>query len=345
MESSLVDGGAAVLAPEIMEELGPAPLPHSPPALRPAAARPLWEPPSAATRGQAATRLRESIFRRMLLLADVLAICGSLLLTVGLYSHALPLPPGSVLVVALLLVAAKVSGLYDRDDTLLRKTTLEELPRLFQLATLGALAAWLSGGLVLVGAPSRAEGLFLWLTLAFTFVLGRTLARALALRLAPVERCMFIGPADVSETVACKLSGHGGIRARLVAVLDFDEIGPWSAQAQAIGRLAEIRELARTLDVQRAIVAPRGGDAAEVLDLVRTLKAVGVRVSILPRVLEVVGSSVEFDDLHGVTVMGVRRFHLTRSSAAVKRSFDLILASLGLVALAPLMALVAIAIK
>src|SRR5271165_5240844 len=87
--------------------------------------------------------------------------------------------------------------------------------------------------------------------------------RALALRLAPVERCMFIGPADVSETVACKLSGHGGIRARLVAVLDFAEIGPWSAQAQAIGRLAEIRELARTLDVQRAIVAPRGGDAAE----------------------------------------------------------------------------------
>jgi exopolysaccharide biosynthesis polyprenyl glycosylphosphotransferase len=81
------------------------------------------------------------------------------------------------------------------------------------------------------------------------------------------------------------------------------------------------------------------------LNLVRTLKAVGVRVSVLPRLLEVVGSSVEFDDLHGVTVMGVRRFDLTRSSAAFKRVFDLIGASLGLLAVAPALIAIAIAIK
>jgi exopolysaccharide biosynthesis polyprenyl glycosylphosphotransferase len=78
---------------------------------------------------------------------------------------------------------------------------------------------------------------------------------------------------------------------------------------------------------------------------VRTLKAVGVRVSILPRLLEVVGSTVAFDDLHGVTVMGVKRFELTRSSTAVKRIFDLVWTSVGLLALAPFMLLAAIAIK
>jgi exopolysaccharide biosynthesis polyprenyl glycosylphosphotransferase len=81
------------------------------------------------------------------------------------------------------------------------------------------------------------------------------------------------------------------------------------------------------------------------LNLVRTLKAVGVRVSVLPRLLEVVGSSVEFDDLHGVTVMGVRRFDLTRSSAAFKRAFDLLGASLGVLAVAPLLIVIAVAIK
>ena len=40
----------------------------------------------------------------------------------------------------------------------------------------------------------------------------------------------------------------------------------------------------------------------------RTLKAVGVRVSVLPRLPEVVGSSVEFDDLHGIPLIGLRRF-------------------------------------
>ena len=68
----------------------------------------------------------------------------------------------------------------------------------------------------------------------------------------------------------------------------------------------------------------RGRGAGETLNLVRTLKAVGVSVSVLPRMLEVVGSAVEFDDLHGVTLLGVRSFDLTRSSAALKRAFDVL---------------------
>jgi len=124
-----------------------------------------------------------------------------------------------------------------------------------------------------------------------------------------------------------------------------DKVAPWSTDSFSEARLAEIRDLAQTLDVHRAIIAPRSVDAGEMLNLVRTLKAVGVRVSVLPRLLEVVGSSVEFDDLHGVTVMGVRRFDLTRSSAALKRSFDLLGASLGLLAVSPLMIAIAIAIK
>jgi lipopolysaccharide/colanic/teichoic acid biosynthesis glycosyltransferase len=58
-----------------------------------------------------------------------------------------------------------------------------------------------------------------------------------------------------------------------------------------------------------------------------------------------VGSSFEFDDLHGVTVMGVRRFELTRSSAWFKRAFDLLGASLGLLAVSPLLLVIAVAVK
>ncbi len=136
-----------------------------------------------------------------------------------------------------------------------------------------------------------------------------------------------------------------GVKAQVVAHLDLDKVAPWSTDTFSERRLAEIRDLARTLDVHRAIIAPRSVDAGEMLNLVRTLKAVGVRVSVLPRLLEVVGSSVEFDDLHGVTVMGVRRFDLTRSSAAFKRAFDLLGALLGLLAVSPLLIVIAVAIK
>jgi exopolysaccharide biosynthesis polyprenyl glycosylphosphotransferase len=301
--------------------------------------------PAVESRGPAASLLRDSIFRRTLMVADALAILGAFLVTIALSSRSLQLTWACVAAVPILLVGGKVFGLYDRDDALLRKTTLEEAPKLFQAATFCALVAWLTGGMLVTGALDRHQALFLWLVLALFLIVMRSAARALALRMAPAERCLFIGDAEAARTIGSKLTNHGGIKATMVAHLDFDKVSTWSTDARSGERLAEVRELARQLDVHRAIVAPRSADASEMLDLVRTLKAVGVRVSILPRLLEVVGSSVVFDDLHGVTVMGVRRFELTRSSAAVKRGFDLAYTGVGLLAVAPLMIAAAVAIK
>ncbi len=298
------------------------------------------------TRGLTENLSREALFRRSLLTADVLAILGAFVLLAELSSRSLQLTWVSVGGLLALLMGAKLFGLYDRDEALLHKTTLDEAPKLFHVATLGALLAWLAGGFVVnVIALNRREALLLWLLLLLLLVVARATARALVLRVVPAERCLFIGDQASAETIRSKLSGHSGVKAEMVAHLDLDDIDTWSAQAFSAQRLSEIRNLARTLDVHRAIVAPGSVDAGEMLDLMHTLKAIGVRVSVLPRLLEVVGSSVEFDDLHGVMVMGIRRFELTRSSAAVKRAFDLIGASLGLLAISPLMIAIAIAIK
>ncbi|HME02557.1 MAG TPA: sugar transferase [Solirubrobacteraceae bacterium] len=299
----------------------------------------------AEVRGPAASLRRDSLFRRMLLLADVAAIVGAFVLTVMLSRRSLQLTWAGVAAVPILLVGAKIAGLYDRDETLLRKTTLDEAPKLFQLATLCALVAWLTGGLLVSGQLDRHEALFFWLALAALLILLRAASRALTLRFAPMERCLFIGDEVSAQTIRARLTGHGGVKAEVVAHLDLDKVAPWSTDTFSESRLREIRDLAQTLDVHRAIIAPRSADAGEMLNLVRTLKAVGVRVSVLPRLLEVVGSSVEFDDLHGVTVMGVRRFDLTRSSARFKRAFDLFGASLGLLAISPLLLVIAVAIK
>ena len=296
-------------------------------------------------RGPAAAMRRDALFRRMLIAADVIAVIAAFALTIALSRRSLQLTWAAVAAVPILIVAAKLTGLYDRDETLLRKTTLDEAPKLLQLATLCALVAWLTGGLLVHGALDRHEAMFLWLALAALLILARSASRAFSLRIAPTERCLFIGDEVSAETIRSKLGGHGGIKAQVVAHLDLDKAAPWSTDSFSAPRLAEIRDLAQTLDVHRAIIAPRSADAGEMLNLVRTLKAVGVRVSVLPRLLEVVGSSVEFDDLHGVTVMGVRRFDLTRSSAAFKRAFDLFGASLGLLVVSPLMIVIAIAIK
>ena len=105
---------------------------------------------------------------------------------------------------------------------------------------------------------------------------------------------------------------------------------------------SRLRALIGGHHVDRVILAPVTTDARDTLDLVRVAKRAGVRVSLLPRLFEVVGSSVEFDHIEGLTMLGVRRFGLTRSSYALKRAFDLAGATLLLLLTAPLMAVVAI---
>ncbi|HEV2998271.1 MAG TPA: sugar transferase [Solirubrobacteraceae bacterium] len=302
-------------------------------------------PPITEASASRAIMRRDALFRRALLTADVLAVQGAFALTVQLSAHMLEITWGGLVAVGVLVVCAKIFGLYDRDEALLCKTTLEEAPKLFQVATLCALTTSLAGGMILSGALARHETLILWLSLAALLPLARTGARTVALRLSPVERCLFIGDDAAARAIRSKLAHHGGVKADMVEQIDLERVVSWPADATSAARLAEVGELARRLEVHRAIIAPRSADAGETLDLVRTLKGIGVRVSVLPRLLEVVGSSVEFDDLHGMTMMGVRRFELTRSSAALKRAFDLFGATVGLLAIAPLMIAMAIAIK
>jgi exopolysaccharide biosynthesis polyprenyl glycosylphosphotransferase len=289
---------------------------------------------------------RDQLFRHALLLADLSAVITA----TAVMSVATPRTPrlGLPALVALLAVplAAKVLGLYDRDEALLHKTTLDEAPVLFQLATLVALCAWLVGGLLISGDPlGRVDALALWALLLVLLTAGRAIARALSLRAAPVEQCLFIGDGRTARTIEAKLSGSHGLKAELVASVDPTQASRWTVDGLSAPRLRHIRELARSLGIERAIIAADSVEPGRMLDLVRSLQAAGVKVSVLPRLLEVVGSAVEFDDLHGVTVMGLRRFALSRSSMAIKRGFDLVGAVLGLIVISPLLAALALAIR
>jgi exopolysaccharide biosynthesis polyprenyl glycosylphosphotransferase len=289
---------------------------------------------------------RDQLIRRSLLVADLIAFVLAIGAVSELASRQLRITWLGLVGILALFVGAKVYGLYDRDDALVHKTTLDEAPKLFQVATLGALCAWLAGGFVISGGTlGRGDALVLWVLLIVFLILARASARAFALGVAPAERCLFIGDSAVAATVRGKLVDNHGLKAELVSSIDPAGSAAWSAAGASPMRLREIRSLARSLDVQRAVVSSDSFEPERMLDLICTMEAVGVKVSVLPRMLEVVGSSVVFDDLDGMTMMGVKRGALTRSSAFVKRAFDLLGATVGLVAVAPLMAAIALAIR
>lgn len=288
---------------------------------------------------------RDSLFRRLLATADAGSACLAVTVCVVLLGDD-QLRPASLAALPLVVLASKAIGLYDRDELTLRKSTLEEAPALFQLATLYALMVWLFEDQLIAGELGRDQVLGLWAALFGSVVCGRALARRLARRLTAAERCVVIGDRDVCARVEAKLAASSHTKAELVACVPLDApAGDHGGRPDLLGEPEAFRAFVGALDVQRLIVAPGSTDSDSVLDLTRMAKAAGLKVSILPRIFEVVGSSVEFDDLDGITVLGVRRFGLTRTSRLLKRGFDIAGALVIALLLSPLLALIALGVR
>jgi exopolysaccharide biosynthesis polyprenyl glycosylphosphotransferase len=280
---------------------------------------------------------REGLYRRLLALADVVAASVALALTVMvLGSDRFRL--GALVVLPIVVLVSKVLGLYDRDELVLRKTTLDEAPAMFQVAGLYALLVWLLQADIVQGDLSRYQVLGIWGTLFVAFLLARAGARGLARRLAPPERCLVVGSVATADMLRRKLD--------LDASTDAAVVGCFPLPAPDDGEsLAALRTAIDELEVHRVIVVPPFDEAEGVLELMGRVKQLGVRVSVVPRIFEVVGSSVEFDLLGGITLLGVRRFGLTRSSRFLKRAFDVTVATTLLILLSPALAALALAIR
>jgi exopolysaccharide biosynthesis polyprenyl glycosylphosphotransferase len=282
-------------------------------------------------------RDRDRLFRRALASADAAAAGFALVMAVAVLGDD-RLRLASLGALPLALLVSKLVGVGDRDAVVMRRSTLDESPELFQLATLYSLVAWLLQDVLIDGDLSRVQLAGLWGILFVSLVLGRAVARSVARRFAPDERCLLLGEPETTARIARKLADVRGIKTAPVGFLPLGD-------RDTVRHHQAIERLVREHDVQRVILAPRGGETDEMLDLIRLVKSLGVKVSVLPRILEVVGSSTEFDTLHGLPVLAIRRFGLSRPARHLKRAMDLAGALLALLAFAPIMVVIALAIR
>jgi exopolysaccharide biosynthesis polyprenyl glycosylphosphotransferase len=282
---------------------------------------------------------RERRYRRLLGLADVLATLIALTLCIPVLGHRNVVSLALVAGVPVVVVIAKVLGLYDRDELVLRKSTLDEAPKVFQLATLFTLVVSIGQAPLGLGELGGDQVLVLWFVLFVSLIAGRWSARAVARRATATERCLLIGDQKECKRIQSKLAESRTVHALVVA-----QIGSEGLTEEDLP-LSFIEKLVADNGVDRIVIAARGADHNELLDLVRAVKSLGVHVTVLPSLLEVVGSSVVVDEVEGVLMLGVRRFGLTKSSALLKRALDGVASALALVLLAPLMAAAALAIK
>jgi exopolysaccharide biosynthesis polyprenyl glycosylphosphotransferase len=286
--------------------------------------------------GPVVTRMtRDRIYRRLLASADAVSALGTTL------AAALFTDVGPKLIFLLVpffaVFVAKIQGLYDRDDMVIRKSTLSEWRGLLQAAMLTGICTYTSWHLVTTSHQQRGVRLLAFLvigTFALT-VLTRVFARRLALLIAPRERCAIVGSPDVCRPLAQGLTKTPGVE--LVDVVSSATFGP---------TIDDVRATIERLDVQRVVIGPYAPwRELHTLELIRSLKWLNVRVSLMPNFMGVVGGATVADDMDGTVVLGIPAFGMSRSSSLIKRCFDLFVGGITCLLIAIPAALLAIWIK
>ena len=291
---------------------------------------------------------------RVLVLADVIGLTAAFVLAELLWHQ--PTTSGRVgigaetFLFALMLpawvVVAKLHGLYDNEHT--DRTTADDLVGVLHVVTLGTwffvFAGWATGW-----AHPSVPKLLVFSLLAIAFVpIARAIARTAARRSTLyVQNALIVGAGTIGKLVARKLNNHPEYGVRVVGYVDSDPVDAvlGDPDVPLLGDITDLPELIERLDVDRVVVAFSRDAHDETLGALRLLRSSHVQVDIVPRLFEVIGPKARMHTVEGLPLVGWPPARLSRSSRLAKRLMDLVVSAIGLVLLAPVLALIALLVK
>jgi exopolysaccharide biosynthesis polyprenyl glycosylphosphotransferase len=226
------------------------------------------------------------------------------------------------------ILLAKVLGLYDRDQRALRHLTVDELPNLLVWALAGTAALNLFLWLTPASSQSLGARTTAWLVALASVALLRTAARVAWRRIVPRERAIVIGSGPLAAETRRKLELFPDIHVDLAEELPEDEVDE-SDLAQA----------------DRVILASGSIDETLIADLIAGCRAHQVKLSVVPPARGMFGTAVRLNHVADLPVVEYNTWDVSRSTLLLKRSVDAALALAGLVVLAPLMVVIAVAVR
>jgi exopolysaccharide biosynthesis polyprenyl glycosylphosphotransferase len=304
------------------------------------------------TRRQSAPqrRRRPWLITRILQVSDVLGLALAFVVTEHVFGEASGFRDIRifVLTVPIWIGVAKVSGLYERDQQSTDYGTVDELTSIVHMAVVSAwfsfTVLWITG----VAAPG-AQPIFVFSLLSICFLtMGRVVGRVIARR-SPryVQSAVILGAGDVGQSVARKFRQHSEYGVDVMGFVDSEpkERAPGLEDLRLLGRPEDLAEIARVTDVDRVVVAFSRDSHFDLLEVIRNLKGMDVQIDIVPRLFDVLGPTTRLHSVEGLPLLGLPAPRLSKTSQAMKRLVDLVLAVIGLLLLLPFLAVIALLIK
>ena len=158
-------------------------------------------------------------------------------------------------------------------------------------------------------------------------------------------RALIVGTDDSALDIAMRLQRHPEYGLRLTGFLGKDEAGPEPDVAPLLGGLDDVAGVCAAHDVRTIIIAYPDTGYEELMRFVARCDGLGLQTMVVPRLSPAVNHQTRFEYLGTVPLLNLRAINPESMAFAVKHAIDRIVATTLLLALSPLLVLIAVAVK
>jgi exopolysaccharide biosynthesis polyprenyl glycosylphosphotransferase len=195
---------------------------------------------------------------------------------------------------------------------------------------------------------SRLIFVYAGIAIVLLLGLGRVARRAyqgmMRRRGVGLHRIVVVGTGPLGRMIMQNVVAQPELGYQIVGFVD-DERHEDIGRFRALGRPEDIPRLVDRLDVDEVIIALPSSDHARTSQLLMSCAEKHVGFRIVPDFYELSLNQVDIVDINGIPLIGLREAQLSGTNVLIKRAIDVALAAITLVAISPLLLLIALAIK
>lgn len=231
---------------------------------------------------------------------------------------------------------------------------VDQLYYLFAAVSIGTLLAVAVSTFVFKGDEvirdyPRAMIIYAWLLTIVLLLLGRLLHQSVRAALRRnygigEDKLLVVGTGDMAQVVVQRILWSPHLGYELVGIVNGDDREEMLG-IPIVGRPEDLPRLIETYGIDEVIIAMPEKGHRETVRVISYCERGRVSIKTFPDIFQFVTTEATIDDLGGLPLLTVRDFALRGYMLIFKRLIDFTVAAFGLIFLAPLMMLVAIAIK
>jgi len=160
------------------------------------------------------------------------------------------------------------------------------------------------------------------------------------------HRTLVLGAGQVGALIVDLLKAHPEYGLRPVGFLDHQPLLPVDElPAPLLGGADVLAATIRDQGIEDVIVAFGGLPAHELVEVIRTCDRLDCEIFFVPRLFELHATATDMDAVWGMPLIRHRRAAFRSASWRVKRVVDVLVSSVALLFVAPVMALIALAVR